>query len=637
MKFIIKKKINKDLLFNVMVSLLLMLVVLDAVPSINSLEFKSRTHSKNKHSGYNNKGNYYYKNKYYNLPEEPILLEKSSKVTKDGFIKPIVQIPSYKTIVSNNNNDNNNNNNDNNSVSKLSLLSETSKLTTSGENMSEGVKLAATENYSNPKNAPFIISSGVDDVYAESTNANEVDKNQPIFNNTVKKYQEYRSAEIFEHGEVKEQKSIFDIKKKISEEIDNEEDETTKKGNKVLNKLIDSQKQSLKLNSTDDLKKYLVNVDNTKPFNNQKNNVYFSDNDLDYAVDKKIRETNDVQEDAFVSHNLKHDLEKNDNVNFIETKSTKITSEKIENKSSQNTSDLRLRNKLDHLFEILKKKIYDNPKDYDFYFKDTNYEFKQFLVNERIIQPTSYHVDDSSAKEKNSDFEKLKKLDNIEKQIMKENNESKKEDNKTNTNKSNNNDISNIEEVLNNRLNKEKLTIMNLKKKESHETHEIVKISEKHKDTKDTTVSKNKVKTEKSGNSDEEEDTLISKIRNEIFEQENGKKYNNNLFGDDYNKKKNKMNEKEIKKPVIKIEKLKAKLLNENAISASISTESKLIKDTIKDKKEVKISNENHIKSSQNNNPSFIQKKTNTSSTKKSINEDIESKSVLSEILNSMN
>jgi hypothetical protein len=616
------KKLKKDLLFNVMLSFVIMLVVLDAVPSTNSLEFRSKTHAKNKKPvHYVKKNDYYYKNKYEEFPDEPIVLEKSSKKTKDGFILPVLKVPAYKTVIPNKINENSN-------INSSSNL-ETSKLSESTDNISEGVKLASTENYSNDKDAQFRIASEVDDVYAESTNANEIAKS-PLFDNTVKKYQEYRSAGILVHGLVREQKNKFDIKKKLSEEIDSEEDETTKKSNKVLNNLIDSQKQSLKLNSTDDLKKYLVNLDHNKNFDsNKKNNIYFAENDVDYAVDKKIRETNEVQPDAFVSHNLTHNQEKNNDINFIETKSKQLEKNE-ENKSQQNTNDLRLRNKLDHLLESLKKKIYDNPKDYDFYFKDTIYDFKHFLVNERIIEPTSYHVDDSSNNEKNNDFEKLKKLDNIEKQILKENND-KKKNARINNDK---NDINNIEDALNNRLSKEKLAIINLKNKK---TIVFEKITEKHKDEhKDVTVSKNKTKIVKSGNNEEEEDSLISKIRNEIFEQENGKKYNNNLFSDEHYKNEHKINEKEIKKPAIKIEKLKAKLLNENSISAQNSIESKLIKD----QKEVKNSTEDHIKSIELNNHSFVQKNlTKNSSIKKSkskSSEEVEGESVLSELLKSM-
>ena len=617
----LKQKSIKDLLFNVMLSFVIMLVVLDAVPSTNSLEFRSKSHSKIKnHLKTVKKNDYYYKSKYEEFPDEPIFIEKSSKKTKDGMILPVLKVPAYKTVISNSNNENSN--------SKLPYF-ENTKLSDSTDNISEGVKLASTDNYSNDKNAQYKIASGVDDVYAESTNANEIAKD-PLFDNSVKKYQEYRSAGIFSNGLVKEQEYKFDIKKKLNEEIDSEEDETTKKSNKVLNNLINGQKQSLKLNSTDDLKKYLVDVDHNKNFDssNKKNNIYFADNDIDYAVDKKIRETNENQPDAFVSHNLVHKEEKNDDINSIETKSKHLDEDK---KSQQNTNELRLRNKLDHLLENLKRKIYDNPKDYDFYFKDTVYEFKHFLVSERIIEPTSYHVDDPSISEKNNDAEKLKKLDNIEKQILKENDDKKKNDRINDRLKNDKNDINNIEDVLNNRLNKEKLAIMNLKSKK---TIVFEKITEKHKDEhKNISVSKNKIV--KSGNNEEEEDSLISKIRNEIFESENGKKYNNNLFSDEHYKNEHKTIEKENKKPAIKIEKLKAKLLNENSISAQNShlIESKLIKDHVKN------STDDHIKSDLNNH-SFVQKNvTKNSSTKKSNlkkSEEVEGESVLSELLKSM-
>lgn len=307
--------------------------------------FTVNSHYKNKNS------HIYYKNKYYDYGEEPILLERST--VKKGYIKPNIIIPKYKSIAK-----------------------------TVDERIAIPNLNASLSSESIPDNKYLPTS-------AESNESeSETGEHNIAFDSNSKNlaWNNYKSVSIMQNGQIikPNQKEISNINDYTKHDLSEDDGNNTRKNNK--NDILSASEDKLK------------------------NNVYFAENDLDFLVNKKLRESESSNPDSFTKISLQE--RENDK---------KLKAIKIEKKVENN----KWFKKLQAMLKDLEEKILQNPKDYDFYFKDVMFELKQELISEKIIEPSSYHLDDLTV---NSDFEKLRKiekekrLENLENTFLKEKN-----------------------------------------------------------------------------------------------------------------------------------------------------------------------------------------------------------------------
>jgi len=270
-------------------------------------------------------------------------------------------------------------------------------------------------------------------------------------------------------------------------------------------------------------------------------NIFFAENDLDYLVGKKIREMS-KNELNYTKHSLKNKTLKSTTENDSETKS-----------------------QITKIIDALKNNILENPREYEFYFKDAKFELEGFLLKKEIIKP--------------------------------------------NLNTSKSTEIQNLTE-----------SIKNLEtEKEEKENPEIVnKIPQPHISLEESL--KNEIKEEEKK---DKEDLIIEKIRNEMSKHEIKKIKKEEKKKGKKEEEENKFDEKSLKKESINIE------IKE--VSTKQGTEVK--KDFNKKLKEK--DDEKQIKKKEDK-PLKFKFKEKTPKLKEE-KEDIDSKSLLSEVLSSLN
>jgi hypothetical protein len=345
--------------FNLQLAILY-IVFTSSLGLTTSLQYKN----KNKHI--------YYKNKYYDYGEEPVLLEKS--IVKKGYIKPNIIIPKYKSIAK-----------------------------TIDERITLPSLNASISSESVPDNKYLPTSSETNESESETD-----DKNIAFDSNAKNlSWKNYKSVSIMQDGKI-----IKPNKKesKVSNDndytkIDLSEDENSDQDKKHINKNL--------------------NANNSQPIadakSNNNNNVYFAENDLDFLVNKKLRESEESNPESFTKISLQE--KEKERENFKKT---------LKSQKKQQEQDSKWYKKFQVMIKELENKILQNPKDYDFYFKDVMFELKQDLIAEKIIEPSSYHLDDLSEV---NDFERLRKIEkekrmeSLEKKILKEKDEEKYGDN----------------------------------------------------------------------------------------------------------------------------------------------------------------------------------------------------------------
>lgn len=306
--------------------------------------FTVKSHYKNKNS------HIYYKNKYYDYGEEPILLERST--VKKGYIKPNIIIPKYKSIAK--------------TVDERTTIPNLNA-SLSSESIPDN-KYLPTSAESNESESE----TGEHNIAFDSNSKNLAWKN-------------YKSVSIMQNGKI-----IQPIQKETPENNDYTKHDLSEDDEKNTGK---NNKKGILLNSED-----------------KQNNVYFAENDLDFLVNKKLRESETSNPDSFT----KISLQEREN-------EKKLKAIKIEKKVENN----KWFKKLQAMLKDLEEKILQNPKDYDFYFKDVMFELKQELISEKIIEPSSYHLDDLTVTndlEKLRKIEKEKRLENLENKFLTEKN-----------------------------------------------------------------------------------------------------------------------------------------------------------------------------------------------------------------------
>ena len=119
--------------------------------------------------------------------------------------------------------------------------------------------------------------------------------------------------------------------------------------------------------------------------NKNSSNVYFANDDIDYLVNKKIRESNL-------------------NENFTKIKLKKEV--KVLEKKDEKSNDLE--KNIDKILKLLKQKIIESPNDYEFYFKDAQFEIKEYLLSNSILHPNSFHLYNENEKKLKIDIEDLR-------------------------------------------------------------------------------------------------------------------------------------------------------------------------------------------------------------------------------------
>lgn len=358
----------------------------------------------------------FYKNKYYDYGDETLLIEKSVINKEKGYIKPNIIIPKYKSISK--------------SIDERDNVPELDYSSSSEINSSSNEFLPASQQ--------------------SNTSISEVGSGQSIvFDDINKELHTYKSASILHNNDIinpnntkenelsKLNKNIISVTNSNINEIINSSDEKNQiKGKpKILIDLINSSTQdnynnkvdkaslssdsrsflkqtspdiskesqlkqinkelnikdsseTLMFNEISQVRKPISEMSKAKSLSdNSHPNVYFADNDLEYLISKKIRESKDTHE--FTKINLK------ENKSSKEARTNDINhfDAVIKNKNNKEVMvDFQWKQKLEKLLNELESNLIKNPQDYEFYFKDTQYEFKQVLIANKLLDPSSYRI-----------------------------------------------------------------------------------------------------------------------------------------------------------------------------------------------------------------------------------------------------
>lgn len=262
----------------------------------------------------------YYKNKFFDELDHPVIIEKSEK--RKNYIKPNIVIPksNYKTVAKN--------------IDERDLMSLDFK---EGSN-----KFFYKDNRDEIDKK--VISSMKEIVFDSDGN-----KNFPDISS-------YKSADIIKDGKeiiqllaINENKSNYDIKE-------------IKQSNNLSN--LDKFRQ-IDISTDNKIDALELNNKNKSVVDDKgKENVYFAENDIDYLINKKLRESSDAKD--FTRINLKNKIEKLD-----------LNIHKNENSEWMN--------KLDELNKELLKNLKENPSQYNYYIDEFKYDIKELLLNKDII------------------------------------------------------------------------------------------------------------------------------------------------------------------------------------------------------------------------------------------------------------
>jgi len=296
------------------------------------------------------------------MDNEPVLLEKSSK--KGGFIKPNIVEPKYKSIAKTLENH-----------PEVNLNSDSPNLSTS-------------DNYNNADHREHENENGLDqESYTFSSTNSSSNRERSIDTLGKKPIPGYKDVEYIEQG------NIFTVK--------------TKEGKKNKTSIKEEKSRKKEKNIIESSEKLKVPVDNDLKEEGNDSHIYFADNDLDFVLNKRIRESNQLNNNSFTRRSL---LNKTKSLNKNNGENSK------HDNNSEVGSSSEWRSKAIFLIDELKRKVLENPKDFDFYFKDSLFELKQELIKEKVIEVSSFHLDN----EMNNDLQRLKKLNKMEELEKKE-------------------------------------------------------------------------------------------------------------------------------------------------------------------------------------------------------------------------
>lgn len=542
----------------------------------------------------------YYKNKYYDYGDEPVLLEKSTR--EKDYIKPNIIVPRYKLVSK--------------TVDERAIPDLNASM--------------STENIS-PSNTEYVPT-------ASSTSSTDSESELEFDSNPANKhelYKNYKDVSIIDNGEIIKPKSLFSL------ESEADKQKESKKEDSLKEKFTDNKNKS-----TEGGKKSVNKLHQSQQESSQPSNIYFAEDDLDYLVSKKIRESTEKANNDFTKISINKESQSQQKNNKEKQQiSGGLFPAAVDSSFNKDTQE-KWKSKLQILLEELKHKILDNPKDYDFYFKDCVFEFKQELIANNIIKPNSYHLDIQGEfnKEKQKDFEKLEKLE----EKYQENLENKQNslkiskigDKTSKDNNNNNNSISSSNSTLiTSDAIKERREIENLLKKEENKalnlkTHDADETLDNPLKSENNLASIiKKLNEEISGlpkelspthHEDKNSKGIVLSVKNDPKKEENTRKTGEI---------KNKLLEK-IKQP--RIEKLNVVLKDASTIN-SVKTNENLEKKSIKSSSENKVSSKKIGKEIEIENIHHAFKFKESKGRNSLVKEDVDNKSLLSELLQSLN
>lgn len=257
----------------------------------------------------------YYKNNFYEESDHQVLIEKSEK--RKNYIKPNIVIPKskFKTVAKN--------------IDESDFINFNFK-----ENNG---KLFFKDN---KDEIDKTVISSIKEIVVDS----DGNKNFPDISS-------YKNANILKDG-----KEIISVPQY--------NDETNKSlTNLEKFKQIENVKDS-KIDALESKTKSKTSFDDKGT-----NNIYFADNDIDYLINKKLRESYEIKD--FTRINLKEKDKDKDNNNSINTK---------------NVINEKWISQLEDMNRELLSKIKENPIDYSYYIDEFKYDIKELLFKEDIIK-----------------------------------------------------------------------------------------------------------------------------------------------------------------------------------------------------------------------------------------------------------